>query len=181
MKNTVLLLAFSLTFCFSAYGQATKVKRTKIDKNLEKRISQLEDRIALKELVDTFSILADVKDVPKQVLLFTEDAVVESVINGETGSVLTGRKEIGDAFAGFLSLFEVVYHINGQQTLTISGDKASGVSYCQVTLIGDEDGKKIKTTMGVYYHDNYVRENGRWLIAKRQSNFAWRDKREVSE
>jgi len=31
----------------------------KNDDNLKKRISEIEDRVALKELVDTFSVLAD--------------------------------------------------------------------------------------------------------------------------
>ena len=30
-----------------------------------------------------------------------------------------------------------------------------------VTLIGGEGGKKMKTSIGVYYQDEYVRENGR--------------------
>lgn len=181
MKKTALLLALLLTFCFSSEGQTTKGKNVKNDSNLEKRIAQIEDRIAIKELVDTFSNLADVKDVPKQVLLFTENAVVESVVNGQPGATLTGRKQIGDSFAGFLRLFDVVYHINGQQTLTLNGDQASGISYCLVTLIGNENGKRMKTTMGVYYHDEYVRQNGQWLIAKRRSNFAWQEKQELKQ
>jgi hypothetical protein len=179
MKKSVLLLTLFLLFYVSGNGQTTKGKTMKTDENLQKRISEIEDRIALKELVDTFSILADVKDVPKQVLLFTENAVVESVTDGKPGTPYNGRKQIGDAFSNFLSLFDVVYHINGQQTLTLNGDKASGISYCQVTLIGTENGRQMKTTMGVFYHDDYVRENGRWLIAKRKSNFAWRDKTEM--
>ncbi|MBS0590427.1 MAG: nuclear transport factor 2 family protein, partial [Proteobacteria bacterium] len=41
---------------------------------LTQRLQQLEDRVALKTLVDTFSNLADTKSVDEQVLLFTEDA-----------------------------------------------------------------------------------------------------------
>lgn len=159
------------------FSIAQKIK----DSNLEKRIAAIEDRIAIKNVVDTFSVLADVKNVDKQVLLFTEDATVESIRNGQpAGNPLKGRKQIGDAFRSFLNLFEVVYHVNGQQTLTLDGDKASGISYCQVTLIGNENSKKMKTTFGIYYHDEYVKQNGRWLIAKRQSNFTWTDKTEMS-
>jgi hypothetical protein len=146
----------------------------------ENRIAAIEDKIALKTLVDTFSVLADVKDVKSQLFLFTENAEVSSITNGKPGATLTGRKHIGEAFAGFLNLFEVVYHINGQQTLTLNGDKASGISYCQVVLIGNENGKKMKTTMGVIYHDEYVKENGYWLINKRQSNFTWTEKAEMN-
>ena len=145
------------------------------------KIQEIEDRIAIKELVDTFSILADQKETDKQRYLFTEDGIVTSKINGQPGMILRGRKQLGDAFGAFLANFETVYHINGQLSLTLNGDKASGVSYCMVTLIGTENGKKMKTSMGVYYNDEYVRDNHRWLIAKRTSNFAWQEKRPLSE
>jgi hypothetical protein len=151
----------------------------KNDDNLQKRISDIEDRIALKELVDTFSILADKKDVKAQTLLFTPTATVETFVNGNRVAKLTGRKEMEDAFGAFLKNFETVYHFNGQQTVKINGDKASGTSYCMVTLIGIENGKKMKTSIGVYYQDEYVRENNRWLIAKRTSVFDWQDKQEL--
>ena len=103
------------------------------------------------------------------------------MLGQSAGNALTGRKQIGDAFAAFLSNFETVYHINGQQTITLNGDKASGISYCLVTLIGTVNGKKIKTTMGVYYNDEYVKQNGHWFIAKRQSNFTWTDRHELGQ
>ncbi|GLU52637.1 nuclear transport factor 2 family protein [Dyadobacter frigoris] len=91
-----------------------------------------------------------------------------------------GRKEIELAFEDFLKDFETVYHFNGQQKLTINGDHATGTCYCLVTLIGMENGKKIKTIIGATYQDEYVRENCRWLIAKRIGNFDWQEKAEVS-
>lgn len=164
MKTYSLVLILSSLFTMT-YAQ----------KNTEERLQLIEDRMALKALVDEFSILADRKDIANQVLLFTEEAKVESMTNGQAGSALVGRKQIGDAFASYLALFEVVYHINGQQTVTITGNKATGISYCEVTLIRDQNGKKTKTKMGVHYKDDYVKQNGKWLIANRQSTFAWRD------
>ena len=38
-------------------------------------IQKIADRMALKDLVDTFSNLADTKEIDEQVQLFTEDAV----------------------------------------------------------------------------------------------------------
>jgi hypothetical protein len=125
------------------------------------------------------NMLNNQKETTKQTLLFTEDAKVESIINGKHGSSFTGRKEIGEAFSSFLSLFQTVYHINGQQSVTLNGEKASGISYCLVTLIGMENGVKIKTTMGVYYNDDYVKKDNAWLIQKRVSNFVWQEKSKV--
>lgn len=142
--------------------------------DLAARIQLLEDRAAIKNVVDTFSVLADVKDVDTQVLLFTEDAEVKGVDNdGNVQSVIKGRKDIANAFSSYLALFETVYHQNGQQTVTINGDKADGINYCYVTLIRVQDGKRIKQTMGVRYHDFFTKEDGKWLIYERQSNFMW--------
>ncbi len=174
MKKAVLLLTFFLSFYVSANSQTVKS-----DDNLNKRIRQIEDRIALKELVDAFSVLADRKDVRAQTQLFTPGGTVETYRQGELVAKLNGRKEMEDAFGAFLKNFETVYHFNGQQTVTINGDKASGISYCMVTLIGTENGKKVKTSIGVYYQDEYVREDNRWLIAKRKSVFDWEEKQEV--
>ena len=41
--------------------------------------NDVQDQLALKRLVDTFSNLADVKDVDSQILLFTEDAEVITI------------------------------------------------------------------------------------------------------
>ncbi len=134
----------------------------------------------MKHLVDTFSNLADQKDVQRQILLFTEDAAVESITDGKSSSVLKGREQIGKAFAAYLANFETVYHINGQQTVDLRGDTATGRSYCLVVLIAVENGKRIKHTSGVYYNDEYVRRGNAWFISKRVSHFTWRDREEMA-
>ncbi|WP_078433646.1 nuclear transport factor 2 family protein [Metabacillus halosaccharovorans] len=149
--------------------------------NLEKRIEELENVRALRVLVDNFSILADKKEVWKQTELFTKDATVNSYVNGELTSSLKGTKQIGEAFEAFLSNFETVYHINGQHVVKINGDKAEGALYCRVDLINSLNGKKINNASAVSYIDEYVYENGQWLIAKRTSNFVWNDRQELSQ
>ncbi len=168
MKKTLISIIL-LAICLTSRAQ----------KNDNNSINQIEDRIALKELVDNFSILADLKDVNKQVLLFTENATVESFINGKSNGIISGRKQIGDVFSNFLNLFEIVYHLNGQQTVKIDNNSATGISYCQVTLIGTENGKKMKTTFGIYYNDDYVKQENHWLISKRKSFFVWQEKEEL--
>ena len=148
--------------------------------SLEQRVQVIEDRAALKALVDTFSNLADAKDVKSQVLLFTEDATVDSYVGGALTSSLKGREQIGQRFGEFLANFNAVYHHNGQQIVDIRGDRASGVSYCYVVLVATKAGKTTTTSNGVTYNDEYARRGGKWLIAKRTSHFVWRDVREVA-
>ncbi len=144
-------------------------------------IKELEDRTSLKELVDSVSILADRKDVHTQVQLFSENAVSETFAGGTTILKLKGRKEMAEAFGDFLKNFDTVYHFNGQQVVTINGDNATGTSYSLVTLISTENGKKMKTTIGAIYQDDFVREDNRWLIDRRIGNFDWQEKREINE
>lgn len=143
-------------------------------------IKELEDRLALKELVDTISILADKKDFQNQVLLFSENALSETFSEGKSILKLKGRQEMAIAFTNFLKDFETVYHFNGQHTVNIAGDKAIGTVYCLITLIGSENGKKVQSKIGAIYEDCYVRENNRWLITKRIGNFQWQEKNEAS-
>ncbi|MFV0592800.1 MAG: nuclear transport factor 2 family protein [Draconibacterium sp.] len=147
--------------------------------NLEQRVNAIEDKMAIKEVVDVFSNLADTKEIDKQVLLFTEDGVVESITNGQS-NVLKGREQLKQAFSGFLSNFQVVYHQNGQQTIDeLTVKTAKTTSYCRVILVGKQDGKQMKTTLYTIYNDSFVKQDGKWLIAHRTSNFVWREVEEV--
>ncbi len=137
--------------------------------------TSIADRMAIRALVDQFSILADRNDVANQVLLFTEDAVLEVYQQDTPSGTMRGRDQLAADFAPFLAQFDQVYHLNGQHLLdSLQGDAATGTSYCLMTLIGpDEAGARVRTTMGVYYRDTFQRVAAGWLIAKRESHFHW--------
>ncbi|WP_257123188.1 nuclear transport factor 2 family protein [Tannerella forsythia] len=151
------------------------------NKTIEQRIMELEDRVALKNLVDTFSNLSDTKEAELQAQLFTEDATVKTLINGKVSVELKGRKQIAEVFGNFLAKQETIYHINGQQTVTLNGNRATGISYCQVAMIAKVDSKRTITQQGVRYDDEYQKIDGRWYIKNRISNFMWRDTRELNK
>ena len=175
MKRTILFIVISVIACTAIAAQ--RIKSGPADSQTR----AIEDRMAIKELVDTFSILADKKDTKAQVLLFTSNGRVKTYRNGSEVSNLTGRDKMETAFAAFLKNFDTVYHFNGQHAIRLNGDDAAGTLYCLVTLIGPENGKRMITTIGVIYNDEYVRENGRWLIAKRTSYFTWQNKSELQQ
>ncbi len=142
-------------------------------------LKELSDRIALKELIDKVSILADKKDFENQVLLFSEDAISETYADGILILKLKSHEEMKTTFTDFLKDFETVNHFNGQQVVTINGNTATGTSYCLITLVGMENSIKVKSKIIAVYKDNYVFENERWLIAKRIGNFEWQEKSKV--
>jgi ketosteroid isomerase-like protein len=144
--------------------------------SLEQRIQQLEDQAAIKRVVDIFANLADVKDVKSQMDLFTEDATVETYFGDTLFASMHGRDEISNVFSGFIANFSALYHMNGQFTVDIDGDKANSTHYCLVVLISkDAQGKTYKNLNGIIYQDEYARRDGQWLISKRIAHFTWRD------
>jgi len=171
MKTTIAALMLAAA---SASGQSAPAP------SLEQRIALIEDKMAIKQVVDVFSNLADTKEIAKQVLLFTEDGVVESVSSGQPGATLKGRDQLKAAFSAFLANFHTVYHQNGHQTIDeLTASTAKTTSYCRVILVGAADGKETKTTLYVIYKDSFVKENGKWFIKHRLSNFVRREVEQV--
>lgn len=128
------------------------------------------DRLALKEVVDKFSNYADTKENDKQALLFTEDAVVEVELGGKIIATLNGRDQIQQVFSSSMADNQIVFHMNGQQTVDIDGDHATGVAYSYVTT--GKDAQHL-THQGVRYQDEFQKIDGQWYIAKRHSEFMW--------
>jgi hypothetical protein len=148
MKSILVSFAFLLLSTIS-FAQK-KMER----KNMEQRIAAIEDKMAIKYVVDEFSNLADTKEIDKQVMLFTENGKVTSISNGQPGAPLIGREQLKQAFSRFLANFHTVYHQNGQQTISLHGNKAEATSYCRVILVGKQNGKEMKTTMYTIYKDS---------------------------
>ncbi|GJH40057.1 hypothetical protein RCZ04_06070 [Capnocytophaga sp. HP1101] len=180
MKIRNIIPAMALAFVACQAPQPQENNNNIQTETMNKELQELSDRVALKNVVDTFSNLSDEKKVTEQMELFTDDAEVTSMSGDKVVSEFKGKKAIGDAFANYLALFHTVYHINGQQTVEINGDTAQGISYCQVVLIREDNGKQIGRFSGVRYTDTYVKQNGKWLIKKRVSNFMYNDIREVN-
>ena len=134
--------------------------------------NQLIERQALKDLVDTFSNLADEKRVAEQMPLFTPDAQVNTYIGGKLFAEAKGREEIEQVFSSFLAQFHSVYHLNGQHTVTFRSEtEAEAINYCAVKLVGEQDGKQVLQDHSVRYQDTYVKQDGQWLISQRIANF----------
>ena len=141
---------------------------------LEAEVQTLRDINEIKLLQERFCNLADVKDAAAQMDLFTEDALLILNFGGQSRN-LEGTEAIFSAFDNTLSNTDILYHMGGQGTIEVNGDTATGVAYCRVVLIDTEDGVTSHTDEGVRYTDEYVRQDGKWLIAKRTSDFLFVD------
>lgn len=141
---------------------------------------QVADRLAIRELVDAYAHLADRRDPQGQAALFTDDARV-AVYDGEPDTtepaqVLTGRNELATAFAS-LQNYDRTTHLNGQSTVTVDGDDATGETYCLAHHLWTEQGQRTLMVMSIRYHDTFVRQSGRWFFAERRLITDWVDRR----
>ena len=84
---------------------------------------------------------------------------------------VSGRENMEKDFNGHASLVKTYFTMNGQHTVEIDGDTATGVFFSQIKMIRESEGKDILTDYSVKYDDKYVYQNGKWLIKERTGYF----------
>lgn len=72
-----------------------------------------------------------------------------------------------------------VLHLAGQHLTSVNGDKATGSSYCFVSLSGTENNKCFTRNIWAVYTDEYLKENNKWLISNRIATIAWEERKEL--
>ncbi|HEY1195894.1 nuclear transport factor 2 family protein, partial [Flavobacterium sp.] len=63
------------------------------------------------------------------------------------------------------------FTLNGQHTVKIDGNTAIGVSFSQLKMVRENDGKDILSDYSVKYEDIYIFQNDKWLIKERTGHF----------
>jgi ketosteroid isomerase-like protein len=137
------------------------------------------DRLAIRELVDAYAHCADRRDADGQKSLFTEDTHFVVYMDGqgsEPSQVLDGREALTPVFAA-LNAYQATMHFNGQSTIALDGDRASGESYCIAHHLFTEDGERKLMAAFIRYHDTFVRRDGRWQFAERELYVDWTETR----
>lgn len=142
-------------------------------------LEEMNDEREIRELVDQFANLADVKDAKGQGELFLPEGVLEFQ-QGEDGEIhnIIGRDTIVSAFENTIRPCKAVYHMNGQHVIKLHGDSAEGTAYCQATLINEKDGIDLMTVNDVRYLDHYKKVEGKWYLMKRRTTFVITDTHE---
>lgn len=138
------------------------------------------DRLAIRELVDAYAHCADRRDAKGQQALFTEDThfvVYMDVKADQPTQELHGRDALAPVFDN-LNTYAATTHFNGQSTVALAGDRATGESYClahHVTV--DQDGSRTLMVAAIRYLDTFVKKDGAWLFAERRLLVDWTDTR----
>jgi hypothetical protein len=144
--------------------------------------SEAADRLALRELFDAYAHCADRRDAEGQKALFTDDTRFAVYMDGEGSEptyVLHGREALTPVFDD-LKRYEVTTHFNGQSTVTIDGNRATGESYTIAHHLFTDDGTRKITIASLRYLDDFAKIDGRWYFAERQLILDWSDTRAIA-
>ena len=137
------------------------------------------DRLALRELFDAYAHCADRRDAEGQKALFTEDTRFAVYMDGEASEptyVLEGREALTPVFDD-LNRYEATTHFNGQSTVTIDGNRATGEGYTIAHHVYTEDGTRKIMIASLRYLDTFTKIDQSWYFAERNLILDWSETR----
>ena len=137
------------------------------------------DRLAIRELVDAYAYCADRRDAEGQKSLFTEDTHFVVYMEGqgsEPTQVLDGREALTPVFDD-LNRYQATMHFNGQSTISLDNDRATGQTYCIAHHLFTQDGERRLMVAWLRYGDTFVKHDGAWLFAERNLYVDWTETR----
>ena len=140
------------------------------------------DRLAIRELIDAYAHCADRRDAVGQMALFTESARFRVFMHRhdpQPSQEVNRREDLAPVFEN-LKTYEATMHFNGQSTVVLDGNRASGESYCLAHHVNLADGKRSLMVASIRYLDSFVKGNGRWLFSERNLMVEWIETRSVN-
>lgn len=143
-------------------------------------LQEIGDRIAIRELVDAYAHHADRREPARQAALFTENAHL-ATYSGDPAATspdveLNGRTELRNAFES-LSNYTVTTHFNGQSTIDMDGDRATGETHCLAHHLSEQESGRTLMVMAIRYRDVFVRVDDTWQFEDRALIIDWVDSR----
>jgi hypothetical protein len=73
--------------------------------------------------------------------------------------------------------YQATMHFNGQSTITLDGDRATGESYCIAHHLFTDDGERKLMVAHLRYDDTFVKADGAWFFAERKLYVDWTETR----
>jgi hypothetical protein len=144
--------------------------------------SEAADRLALRELFDAYAHCADRRDAEGQKALFTDDTRFAVYMEGgdsEPTYVLHGRDALTPVFDD-LNRYEATTHFNGQSTVIIDGNHATGESYTIARHVFTEDSERKIMVASRRYLDTFAKIGQSWYFAERKLILDWSETRSMA-
>ncbi|SEP24661.1 SnoaL-like domain-containing protein [Flavobacterium sp. CF108] len=125
----------------------------------------------LRTLIDAYASLGDEKKISQVMDLFTPDMNYNVYMNNVLISSVSGRENMEKDFNKHASEVKTYFTMNGQHQVEIGDATAKGISFSQLKMIRENDGKDILSDYSVKYEDKYIFKDGKWLIKERIGYF----------
>ncbi len=136
---------------------------------LERRVQQLQDEQAIREVVIRYGEYLDARDYAGYASLFASDGVWTGGFGSATGPAGIQEmleKNLGKPEAGFINKSN--FHLMTTVVVNVDGDTAK-VRSRYMFFTATPDNRPTPALAGRYV-DEFVRENGSWKIKKRVTN-----------
>lgn len=138
------------------------------------------DRVAIQDLMMRYARAHDTTNAAAYPDIFAEDAQIMTangvVIQDGLQAILAGvesdRARFNPSADGSSETYGVMRHLITNTTIDLHGQTATGVSYVQ-TEVYDDVAKRPDILSVGRYEDEYVKRDGRWLIARRMIVLDW--------
>jgi ketosteroid isomerase-like protein len=141
------------------------------------------DRLAIRELVESYAHCADRRDAKGQMALFTPDTHFVVYMNAKDpkpSQELYTREALAPVFDD-LNKYAATMHFVGQSTiLTLTSDRATGEAYTLAHHLTVDGTKRRLMIATLRYNDSFVKTNGEWLFAERLLYVDWIEERALS-
>jgi hypothetical protein len=133
------------------------------------------DRLAIRALVDAYAHCADRRLGEEQKLLFTEDAHFVVYMDGqgtEPSQILDDREALTPVFED-LNRYQATQHFNGQSTIELDGNRATGESYCIAHHRSPRTANADSCSRTFATATRSSSSTGAWLFAERNRYVDW--------
>jgi len=140
-------------------------------------LEEAADRLAIRELIDAYAHCADRRDAKGQMALFTDNTAFHVFMDSrspEPTYILHGRDALAPIFED-LNQYQATTHFNGQSTIRLEGDRATGESYCIAHHLKVDGDNRTLMLASIRYLDQFVKLDGVWLFAERKLMVDWTD------
>lgn len=171
MLIRILIAAFCIASASAVRAQSAApgtgtAAPTPVVETVEQRLRRLEDKDAIRDIIETYAVKLTSRDIQGYVELFAPEGTWR---NGNT--VKRGRGEIRQLLLGMFPntpagyVNQDSYMLVSDIQITVAGDRATATSR-QLSIIRGKDGGPTPVLAG-RYEDEFIRQDGRWKILHR--------------
>jgi hypothetical protein len=133
-------------------------------------LQEISDRLELQDLVTRYADIIDRKAFAELSTIFTDNAVIDYEA---TGAPKCSVQEMVTFLDEAMSLFPNHQHLVSNTHFKVNGDTATGRVMCFNPMEMAVEGGTQTFILGIWYVDEFVRVDDRWLFTSRKQEASW--------